>query len=124
MRTMRIFCVIGILGIAVPGLSPAPSAAQEYPARPVRLGIGADFVAKSAPDGYTLLATAGTPAAIVDRLNAGIVRALRTPEVHERLVTQGGNELVTGTPGEFAALIRSDLRTYAKLIKDARIPAQ
>jgi tripartite-type tricarboxylate transporter receptor subunit TctC len=71
-----------------------------------------------------ILAPAGTPKAIVDRLNLEIVRALRAPEVHERLVTQGGNEIVTGVPEEFAALIRSDLQMYAKLIKDAKIPAQ
>jgi tripartite-type tricarboxylate transporter receptor subunit TctC len=71
-----------------------------------------------------VLAPAGTPKAIVDRLNAEIVRALHTAEVHERLVTQGGNEIVTGTPEEFATLIRSDLQKYAKLVKDARIPAQ
>jgi tripartite-type tricarboxylate transporter receptor subunit TctC len=71
-----------------------------------------------------ILAPAGTPRAAVARLNAEIVRALRSPDVRERLVTQGGNEIVTGTPEEFAALIRSDLRLYAKLIKDAKIPAQ
>ncbi|MGB7543641.1 MAG: tripartite tricarboxylate transporter substrate binding protein [Burkholderiales bacterium] len=71
-----------------------------------------------------ILAPAGTPRAIVERLNAEIVRALRTPEVHERLVTQGGNEIVTGTPEDLAALIRSDLQMYAKLIKDAKIQAQ
>jgi tripartite-type tricarboxylate transporter receptor subunit TctC len=71
-----------------------------------------------------ILAPAGTPKAIVDRLNAEIVRALHTAEVHERLATQGGNEIVTGTPEEFATLIRSDLQMYAKLIKDAGIPAQ
>ena len=36
----------------------------------------------------------------------------------------GGAVVVTGTPEDFAALIKSDLRMYAKLIKDARIPAQ
>lgn len=71
-----------------------------------------------------VLAPAGTPKAIVDRLNAEIVRAMRSPDVRERIVTQGGNEIVTGTPEDFAALIKSDLRMYAKLIKDARIPAQ
>src|SRR5256884_7235558 len=71
-----------------------------------------------------VLAPAGTPKAIVDRLNAEIVRAMRSPDVRERIVTQGGNEIVTGTPEDFAALIKSDLRMYAKLIQDARIPAQ
>jgi len=71
-----------------------------------------------------VLAPAGTSRAIVDRLNLEIVKAMHAPDVRERLVTQGGNEIVTGTPEELAALIRSDLRMYAKLIKDARIPAQ
>jgi tripartite-type tricarboxylate transporter receptor subunit TctC len=71
-----------------------------------------------------VLAPAGTPRPVVARLNAEIVRALRAPDVRERLVTQGGNEIVTGTPEDFAALIKSDLRQYAKLIKDAKIPAQ
>jgi len=70
------------------------------------------------------LAPAGTPKAIVTRLNAEIVKALRSPDVHERLVTQGGNEIVTGTPEDLAALIRSDLQKYAKLIKDAGIQPQ
>jgi len=71
-----------------------------------------------------VLAPAGTPPATIRRLNAEIVKALHTPPVRERLVTQGGNEIVTGTPEEFAALIQSDLQRYAKLIKDAKIPAQ
>src|SRR5260221_2855235 len=71
-----------------------------------------------------LLAPAGTPRAVVDRLNAETVRAMHAADVHERIAVQGGNDIVTGTPEEFAALIRSDLQAYAKLIKDARIPAQ
>jgi tripartite-type tricarboxylate transporter receptor subunit TctC len=71
-----------------------------------------------------VLAPAGTSRAIVEKLNAGIRKALAAPDVRERLVTQGGNEIVTGTPADFAALIRSDLRQYAKLIRDAKIPAQ
>jgi tripartite-type tricarboxylate transporter receptor subunit TctC len=70
------------------------------------------------------LAPAGTPRAIVDRLNAETVRAMHAADVHERIAVQGGNEIVTGTPEEFAALIKSDLQAYARLIKEARIPAQ
>jgi tripartite-type tricarboxylate transporter receptor subunit TctC len=71
-----------------------------------------------------VLAPGDTPRAIVARLNAEIVKAMQAPDVRERLVTQGGNEIVTGSPEQFAALIRSDLRMYAKLIRDANIPAQ
>jgi tripartite-type tricarboxylate transporter receptor subunit TctC len=71
-----------------------------------------------------VLVPAGTPRAIVERLNGAIVKAMHAPEVHERIAVQGGNEIVTGTPGEFGALIRSELQQYAKLIADAKIQAQ
>lgn len=71
-----------------------------------------------------LLAPAGTPKGIVERLNAETVRAMHAADVYERIAVQGGNDIVTGTPGEFAALIKSDLQAYAKLIRDAKIPAQ
>src|SRR5262244_2635253 len=70
------------------------------------------------------LAPAGTQKSIVDRLNAETARAMRAPDVHERIAVQGGNDIVTGTPEEFAALIKSDLQAYAKLIHEAKIPAQ
>ena len=35
-----------------------------------------------------------------------------------------GNEIVTGAPEDFAALIRADLQSYARLVKEANIPAQ
>jgi tripartite-type tricarboxylate transporter receptor subunit TctC len=70
-----------------------------------------------------VLAPAGTPAAIVERLNAEIVKAMRAPDVHQRIAVQGGNEIVTGSPGEFTALIKRELQSYGKLIKDAGIAA-
>src|SRR5580765_803487 len=60
-----------------------------------------------------VLAPAGTPRTIVQRLNAEIVKAMRAPDVHERIAVQGGNEIVTGTPEDFAALIRVELERYA-----------
>ncbi len=71
-----------------------------------------------------VLAPAGTPRAVVQRLNSEIARAMHAPEVHERIAVQGGNEIVTGTPEEFAALIRAELERYARLIRDAKISAQ
>ena len=72
----------------------------------------------------SFFAPAGTPRPILSRVQQAASKALAAPDVRERLVTQGGNEIVTGTPEDFAALIKSDLRQYAKLIKDAKIPAQ
>jgi tripartite-type tricarboxylate transporter receptor subunit TctC len=70
-----------------------------------------------------VLAPAGTPRPIVQRLNAEIGKAMRAPDVHERIAVQGGNDIVTGTPEDFAALIRADLERYGKLIREAKITA-
>ena len=64
---------------------------------------------------------AGTPKTIVERLNREVVKALKLPDVIERLGTQGGNELVGNTPEEFARVIKNDLVKYAKLVKEAGI---
>jgi tripartite-type tricarboxylate transporter receptor subunit TctC len=71
-----------------------------------------------------LLAPAGTDAAIVRRLNAEALKALKSPTVVRRLVDDGGNEMVGSTPAEFAQQIQSDLHLYGKLIADAHISAE
>jgi tripartite-type tricarboxylate transporter receptor subunit TctC len=68
-----------------------------------------------------ILAPAGTPKAIVDRLYRESIKALKMPDVVERLGTQGGNELIGSTPAEFAALIKAEIAKYGKVIKDAGI---
>jgi tripartite-type tricarboxylate transporter receptor subunit TctC len=70
-----------------------------------------------------LLAPAGTDPAIIRRLNAEALKALKSPAVIRRLVDDGGNEIVGGTPSEFAQQIQSDLRLYSKLITSANINA-
>jgi tripartite-type tricarboxylate transporter receptor subunit TctC len=70
-----------------------------------------------------LLAPAGTPPAIIDRLYQESVKALKLPDVVTKLVTDGGTEIVGGTPAEFARQIQSDLALYSKLIKDAHVRA-
>jgi tripartite-type tricarboxylate transporter receptor subunit TctC len=71
-----------------------------------------------------VLAPAGTPRALIALLNAQIVKAMRAPDVYERIALQGGNDIVTGTPEEFGAVINADLERYARLIREAKISAQ
>ena len=59
----------------------------------------------------------GVPVAVVNRLNREIGEILKIPEVQSRLDSQGA-EPVGGTPGKFAALIKSDTAKYAKLLRD------
>ena len=69
---------------------------------------------------YGILAPAGTPATIVAKLNKEVVRILRTPEVRDRLASDG-SEPVGSTPEEFAAHIRSEIAKWQKVILEADI---
>ena len=69
------------------------------------------------------LAPAGTPKAIVERLNQEIVRALAVPEVHERLLSLS-TVPVGDKPDEFARFIRSEYDKWGKVIKAAKIEIQ
>jgi tripartite-type tricarboxylate transporter receptor subunit TctC len=72
---------------------------------------------------YGILAPAGTPAPLVGRLNSEIVKAIRSPDLGKRLV-EAGVEPLTSTPEEFAKFIAAETPRYAKIVKDANIPAQ
>jgi tripartite-type tricarboxylate transporter receptor subunit TctC len=69
---------------------------------------------------HGLLAPAGTPPAIVDRIAADAAKALAMPEVRERLAALGV-EPVGATPAEFAAIVHADHRKWGKVIRDANI---
>ena len=69
-----------------------------------------------------ILAPAGTPQAIIARLNAEIVKVLRAPAVIALLATHGV-EPIGNTPQQFSAIIRADLEKWAKVIKEAGIKA-
>ena len=62
------------------------------------------------------LAPAGTPPAILNRLNAELVRSTRSPDVVERLAPDGG-EPVGSTPEQFSRHISEELARWSKLVK-------
>ena len=72
---------------------------------------------------YGLLAPAGTPSAIVGRLNAEAARALRSAEMKERLSADGA-EPQGSTPEEFGALSRSELEKWMRVTRAAGIEPQ
>jgi tripartite-type tricarboxylate transporter receptor subunit TctC len=77
----------------------------------------------SALQWYGLLAPAGTPQEIVDRLQSDVSKVLRSPDVVERLA-QDGAEPVGSTSAEFAALIKSELEKWSRIAKAANIQAE
>jgi tripartite-type tricarboxylate transporter receptor subunit TctC len=67
-----------------------------------------------------LLAPAGTPKAIIEKLNAEIVRILRSAEV-TALLREQGVDVVGDTPEEFANVIRTDIEKWREIVKAAGI---
>jgi len=71
-----------------------------------------------------LLAPSGTDSLIINKLHSEVVKALKLPNVIKRLVDDGGNEIVGGSPQEFTHQIQADLKLYGKLISDAKIQSE
>jgi tripartite-type tricarboxylate transporter receptor subunit TctC len=65
---------------------------------------------------YGIIAPAGTPLAVITRLNREITQVLGTPEFREQLMTAGADPAPT-TPEAFAAYLKSDIAKWAKVIK-------
>jgi tripartite-type tricarboxylate transporter receptor subunit TctC len=77
----------------------------------------------SAGNWFGIFAPAGTPAAIVERLNGAINTAMSSQQMKDRLLTQGADPL-SGTPQQLADLVRSELDKYGKIIKSAGIKVE
>ncbi len=69
---------------------------------------------------YGLAAPAGTPKAIIDRLNADLRKTMASPEVMEKLGSIGG-DLTVNSPDEFAAMIRTEVGRWHKLARDTNL---
>jgi tripartite-type tricarboxylate transporter receptor subunit TctC len=69
---------------------------------------------------WGIVAPAGTPRAVVARLNAEMQKVLAQPEVRERLEREGA-ELVSGTPDQLGTIIERDLAHWKKLIVEAKL---
>lgn len=95
-------------------------------AEPSALYPGLPTVAASGVPGYELVSRTGvfapakTPAAIIKRLNQELVRFLHGAEAKQKFLN-AGIETVGSSPEQFAAIIKSEITVFAKVIKDARI---
>ena len=95
-------------------------------AQPSKLFPELPTVAASGLPGYELatitgaLVRAGTPTALVSRLNQEIVKVLASADIKARFLV-AGVEAVGSTPEEFAAIIKSEMGRLGKMIRDAGI---
>jgi tripartite-type tricarboxylate transporter receptor subunit TctC len=69
---------------------------------------------------YGVIAPAATPAPIVNKLNAEMVKVFKRPDVQTRL-TEMGAEFVGSSPQALNKQLANDVRTWAKWVKDAGV---
>jgi tripartite-type tricarboxylate transporter receptor subunit TctC len=69
---------------------------------------------------FCVLAPAGTPRAIINKLSTEIARIIAMPDVQDYLAKQGMNPF-SSTPEQLAALMKNDMAKWAKVIKTANI---
>jgi len=72
---------------------------------------------------FGLVAPAGTPREVVQKLNAETLRILAMPDVRERFLAQGV-EPAGGTPEQFGEHIRTQMAKWAKVVADAGVKAE
>ena len=72
---------------------------------------------------FGLLAPAATPADIITRISAEIVKGFRTPQIKERFAAMGADP-VGNTPAEFAAFLKTEMAKWSRLVKSAGIRAE
>jgi tripartite-type tricarboxylate transporter receptor subunit TctC len=77
----------------------------------------------AATNWYGMVAPAGTPAPVIERLNREIVAALKSPEVIQQLKDRG-IETAPTTPAEFGQFIRAEEKKWVPVIKRANIKPQ
>ncbi len=97
--------------------------AKRTPALPDVPAIGEALPGYETTQWFGLLAPAGTPRPIIDRIHQETVRALKTPEVIKQLAGEGA-DIVASTPEAFGAYIKSETEKWTRVIKAAGIKPQ
>lgn len=72
---------------------------------------------------FGLIAPAGTPEAVVAKINADVARIIRSPEMRAKLAVQGA-DAVGSTQAEFLAFMRGESEKWGRVIKEAHIAPQ
>ena len=99
-----------------------PSRHADFPGVPTMAEAGLPGFEATAP-WVGMLAPAGTPAAIVDRLSAEMRKSLARPETQERM-RQLGAVTVADSPSGFAAFLKKDYERWAQVIKTSGVKAE
>ena len=101
--------------------------AQAYPTKPVTIIVpfaAGGTIAEAGVPGYEatswfgMFAPAGTPAPVLAKLNAAIVKVLAQPDVKKKINEQGA-EVYSETPEQFAAFIQTESVKWGKVVKES-----
>ena len=101
--------------------------AQAYPTKPVTIIVpfaAGGTIAEAGVPGYEatswfgMFAPAGTPAPVLAKLNAAIVKVLAQPDVKKKINEQGA-EVHSETPEQFAAFIQAESVKWGKVVKES-----
>ena len=101
--------------------------AQAYPTKPVIIIVpfaAGGTIAEAGVPGYEatswfgMFAPAGTPAPVLAKLNAAIVKVLAQPDVKKKINEQGA-EVYSETPEQFAAFIQAESVKWGKVVKES-----
>ena len=67
---------------------------------------------------FGVVAPAGTPRAIVERLNADLRRVIAMPDIRDRMINQGGLEPVGSSAESFAAMIPAEIEHWGRVVRE------
>ena len=105
---------VKLLGVS----SPEPSAVA-----PGATPIGSVLKGYSVETWFGILAPAGTPATIINRLNAAINTTLASPQLRDRFLTYGV-EATASTPTELTAIIAAEIPLWRKVIEERQVRSE
>ncbi|WP_315835282.1 Bug family tripartite tricarboxylate transporter substrate binding protein [Bradyrhizobium prioriisuperbiae] len=105
---------VKLLGVSSPGTSPvAPGAAP----------IGNVLKGYAVETWFGILAPAGTPPDVINKLNAAIHTTLAAPQLRDRFLTYGV-EAMSSTPTELSAIIKAEIPSWRKVIEERNVKAE
>ena len=135
------FALVGAMSGEVDVVIPAASAVEPYVkdkrmralavlhSKPVAALPGVPIAAEAGMpqllivNWFVLAAPAGTPRAVIERLNVEVNKVMQTAESQKHFAALGG-EVTTGTPEQTGAFVREEFERWGKVIRDAGIRAE
>ncbi len=102
----------------VPIVVAAPQRLAQFPNVPTFKEVGLEPVNRMAY--YGIYGPKGLPKDVVDKINAGVRKALEDPAVKKR-IEETGSIIIANTPEQFAAQIKAEFEVYKKVVESANL---